>query len=77
MPDGVTNIGSGAFSGCKSLTSIRIPKNVTTIGGRAFSNTGITTVYWDSDQYTGPTDYLTKYMPFNGIEDQITSVIFR
>jgi hypothetical protein len=77
MPDGVTNIGGNAFYGCKSLTSIRIPKNVTTIDGSAFSNTGITTVYWDSDQYTGPTKYFTTYMPFNGIEPKITSVIFR
>lgn len=38
IPDSVTGIGDGAFSGCDSLTSINIPDSVTTIGNRAFSN---------------------------------------
>jgi hypothetical protein len=33
----VTRIGWGAFSGCKSLTSVTIPSSVTTIGSIAFS----------------------------------------
>ena len=37
IPDSVTGIGNGAFSGCDSLTSINIPDSVTTIGNRAFS----------------------------------------
>ena len=36
IPSGVTTIGNGAFSGCKSLTSVTIPPSVTTIGERAF-----------------------------------------
>ena len=35
--DGVTTIGSSAFSGCSSLTSVTIPNGVTTIGSSAFS----------------------------------------
>ena len=37
IPDSVTSIGDAAFSGCISLTSIRIPKGITEIsGGGAF-----------------------------------------
>jgi hypothetical protein len=37
IPDSVTTIGNGAFSGCSSLASITIPDSVTTIGNGAFS----------------------------------------
>ena len=36
IPNSVTTIGEGAFSGCESLTSINIPNSVTTIGNYAF-----------------------------------------
>src|SRR5207247_2017748 len=37
-PDSVTSIGNSAFAGCTSLTSVRIPDSVTSIGGAAFGN---------------------------------------
>ena len=37
IPNSVTTIGKGAFSGCKSLISINIPNSITTIGKGAFS----------------------------------------
>jgi hypothetical protein len=37
IPDSVTIIGEGAFSGCTSLTSVTIPNSVTSIGNGAFS----------------------------------------
>ena len=45
IPDGVTSIGYGAFSGCSSLTSVTIPNSVTSIGPSAFSGcSGLTSV---------------------------------
>ena len=38
IPNSVTSIGSFAFSGCSSLTSMTIPNSVTTIGYFAFSD---------------------------------------
>ena len=38
IPNSVTSIGRGAFSGCSSLTSITIPNSVTSIGSSAFTN---------------------------------------
>lgn len=37
IPEGVTKIGYGAFSGCTGLMSIEIPNSVTRIGNEAFS----------------------------------------
>lgn len=49
IPDGVTSIGSYAFSDCMSLTSVTIPNSVTSIGGFAFYNcTGLPNI-----TYTG------------------------
>ena len=38
IPDTVTTIEIGAFSGCKSLTTIAIPEKVTSIGDSAFND---------------------------------------
>ena len=40
IPDSVTSIGYGAFSGCSSLTSVTIPDSVTSIGEWAFAYCG-------------------------------------
>ena len=37
IPDGVTDFGPAAFSGCKALTGVTIPDSVTAIGERVFS----------------------------------------
>ena len=40
----IVTIGDGAFSGCEKVTEISIPKNIKTIGARAFQNTNIAAV---------------------------------
>ena len=37
IPDSVTSIGNGAFSGCYGLTTLTIPNSVTSIGRQAFA----------------------------------------
>ena len=45
VKDGVTEIGSEAFSGCSGLTSITLPDSVTEIGYRAFEDCdGLTSI---------------------------------
>jgi hypothetical protein len=45
VPDGVTKIESGAFSGCEGITSVTIPNGIIAIGGSAFYDCpGLTSV---------------------------------
>jgi len=44
IPEGVGNIGQYAFYACEGLTSITIPGTVTSIGGGAFMDSGLTSV---------------------------------
>ena len=56
VPDGVTKIESGAFSGCENLENITVPDSVTSVGDKAFNDcTGLKNIYfsgsktdWDS-----------------------------
>ena len=49
IPDTITSIGSGAFSGRSSLEYVRIPNSVTSIGGGAFSGcTKLTSIEFPS-----------------------------
>lgn len=44
IPDTVTEIGNRAFCECESLTSVILPKHVTTIGDTAFAGSGLTSI---------------------------------
>ena len=44
IPDSVTEIGEGAFSGCYNLKSIVIPDSVIKIGDRAFESSDLTSI---------------------------------
>lgn len=44
IPDGVTNIRAGAFSGCGGLTALELPNSVTNIGQAAFSGCPFATI---------------------------------
>lgn len=44
LPQSLTMIRSGAFSGCSNLKSIIVPENVDTIESDAFANSGITLI---------------------------------
>lgn len=63
LPEGLTNLGEGAFSQCEKLTSVVFPKSLSAIGERAFNNctsltkiempTGLTVI--GSDAFNGCT----------------------
>jgi len=44
IPGSITNIGSGAFSFCRSLTNLTIPGSVLSLGTGAFEYSGLVTV---------------------------------
>lgn len=44
IPDSVTTIEKWAFSGCENLTSIKLPKNLKSIGVAAFAESGLTEI---------------------------------
>ena len=49
IPEGVTSIGSYAFSYCENLANIIIPKEVTSIGNSAFWSCDNLTIYCEED----------------------------
>ncbi|MBO2527222.1 MAG: hypothetical protein CW335_03460, partial [Clostridiales bacterium] len=77
IPDSVTSIGEGAFSGCSSLTSVTIPDSVTSIGDCAFEYCSSLTSVTIPDSVTS-----IGYWAFDGcssltsvtIPDSVTSI---
>ena len=50
IPNGVTSIGSTAFSNLTSITSLTIPYSVTSIGSRAFSGIAAHSLHWNAKE---------------------------
>ena len=77
IPDGVTSIGSYAFSGCSSLTSITIPDSVTSIGNSAFYYCSSLKSITISDSVTSIGNYAFEYcssLTSITIPDSVTSI---
>ena len=77
IPDGVTSIGSFAFSGCSSLTSVTIPDSVTSIGWNAFSGCSSLTSVIIPDSVTCIGDSAFEYcsgLTSLIIPDSVTSI---
>ena len=80
---GLTSIGSGAFSGCSSLTSITIPDNVTRIGSDAFEGCSGLTSITIPNSVTSIGGYafndcssLTSIIVGNGVKDLVGYAFF-
>ncbi|MBO4865486.1 MAG: leucine-rich repeat protein [Ruminococcus sp.] len=50
IPEGVTTIDGAAFNSCKSLEEIKLPSTLKTIGAKAFDNTGVKNVSYNSHE---------------------------
>lgn len=82
IEEGVTNIGKCAFSHCKNLISITIPKSVTNIGNGVFSSFHLTFINVDNDNlyYSSENGVLfnkskTKLIKYPGGKEAISYVI--
>ena len=67
IPDTVTKIENGAFSGCIGLTDVKLPKNLKTLGKDAFNGcTGLTSVLIPKTVKNTHSYYDGIYSPFRG-----------
>jgi hypothetical protein len=70
IPEGVTHIGTSAFTYCTNLTSVTIPNSVTSVGNGAFLGcTGLTSPVYNAHVFAYlPTSYVGAYSIPEGIQ---------
>ena len=56
LPSTLTSIGDSVFSGCNSLTSITLPKEVTGVYSTIFTECTGRVIVYDGKEYTNYTD---------------------
>lgn len=77
LPNTITNIGEGAFSGCNYLTSFTLRDEVTTVGASAFNGTGITSPLYNNTIFAYlPQSYSGSYTIPSGITKIIGQAAF-
>ena len=68
LPDSVTSIGECAFEDCISLTSIKLPKNIETIGFRALGYTSYYKEMYDFKIFGYQNSAAVDYAKINDID---------
>ena len=70
MPEGISIIGDGAFSGCSSLIDVYIPESTRSIGGAAFKGCESLTkiripegIYWLEETFSGCSSLMEIELP--------------
>lgn len=74
IPDSVKEIGENAFRGCKGLTEIELPKNLSYIGTSAFSESCLKEIYVDAKKIGNTAFWNCESLTKVTIGDNVTEI---